>query len=65
MQKVAVEFTGNANAIRKAKKDLGHLKGRLLLVSPNKIVMWRDKHDLWRKIKRDFKLDVQFIHWDK
>ena len=65
MQKAAAEFTGNANAIRKAKKDLGHLKGRLLLVSTNKIVMWRDKHDLWRKIKRDFKLDVQFIHWDK
>ena len=64
MAKLAVKFTGNPNSIRKAKKDLGHLKGRILLINTNTIVMWRDKHDLWRKIKRDFKLYVQFVHWD-
>ena len=64
MANPAVRFTGNPASIRKAKKDLGHLRNRWLHVETGELVIRRDKHDLWRKIARDFKLRVQIVHWD-
>lgn len=64
MANVAIEFTGTPHSIRKAKKDLRHLRGRWLHESTNILIIRRDKHDLWRKIARDFKLNVRVVPWD-
>jgi len=60
----AVEFRGTPDAIRKAKKDLKQIRNRWLHEATNILVIRRDKHDLWRKIARDFKLKVRIVPWD-
>ncbi len=62
--KVAVEFRGTPDAIRKAKKDLKQIRNRWLHSATNILIIRRDKHDLLRKIARDFELKVKIIHWD-
>ena len=65
MANVAIKLTGNAHNIRKAKQDLKHIRNRWLDFDTTSITFWRDKHDLWRKICRDFKLDWKIVPWDK
>lgn len=59
-----VLITGSQYGIRRALRDFKQIKNRIIQADLDSIVLQWDKHDLVRKVCKDWGLKSKLIAWD-